>query len=282
MSGATVDRASSPQTQDAPGAPAEGRGWARTLVHWLPVILIPAAVIGGWELYCRASGIDPTVLPAPSRIAEKTWEARDVAATHAWQTIKETLIGFGASIVVAVTVALLMDQIAVVRRGLYPLLVGSQTIPIIAIAPLMIIWFGFGLLPKVLVVILVTFFPIVVALLDGLASTEREAMNLLKTMGASRWQMLRHLRIPTSLPFFFTGMRISATYAVVAAIFAEYVGAYEGLGIWMQVSNSSFRTDLVFGAILITVVLSVLLFLIIYVASRLAIPWYYASRQRPS
>ena len=146
----------------------------------------------------------------------------------------------------------------------------------------MIIWFGFGLLPKVLVVILVTFFPIVVALLDGLASTEREAMNLLKTMGASRWQMLRHLRIPTSLPFFFTGMRISATYAVVAAIFAEYVGAYEGLGIWMQVSNSSFRTDLVFGAILITAFLSVLLFLIIYIASRLAIPWYYASGQRPS
>jgi len=246
------------------------------------MILIPAAVLGGWELYCRASGIAPSVLPAPSRIAEKTWEARSTAATHAWQTIKETVIGFGASIVFAVAVALIMDQIAAVRRGLYPLLVGSQTVPIIAIAPLMIIWFGFGLLPKVLVVILVTFFPIVVALLDGLASTERDAMNLMKTMGASRWQMLRYLRIPNSLPFFFTGVRISATYAVVAAIFAEYVGAYEGLGIWMQISNSSFRTDLVFGAILITAALSVTLFLIVYVVSRLTIPWYYASRRQVS
>lgn len=282
MSGAAVDRPTPPGADDLAGTPARERSRTRTVVHWLPVVLIPVAIIGIWELYCRASGIDPTVLPAPSRIAEMTWRARDVAATHTWQTVQETLIGFGASIVFAIAIALLMDQVAVIRRGLYPLLVGSQTIPIIAIAPLMIIWFGFGLLPKVLVVILVTFFPIVVALLDGLASTEREAMNLLKTMGASRWQMLRNLRIPTALPFFFTGMRIAATYAVVAAIFAEYVGAYQGLGIWMQVSNSSFRTDLVFGAILITALLSIVLFVIIYVISRLAIPWYYASRQQPS
>lgn len=239
-------------------------------------------MIVGWELYCRVSGIDATVLPSPSRIVEQTWKARDTAGRHTWQTIKETLVGFSAAIVVAIVFALLMDQIRAVRRGLYPLLVGSQTIPIIAIAPLMIIWFGFGLLPKVLVIILVTFFPIVVALLDGLASTEREAMNLLKTMGASRRQMLVHLRIPTSLPYFFTGMRIAATYAVVAAIFGEYVGAYEGLGIWMQISKNAFRTDLVFGAIFITAILSIALFLLVYLLARLAIPWYYASRQRPS
>jgi ABC-type nitrate/sulfonate/bicarbonate transport system permease component len=158
------------------------------------------------------------------------------------------------------------------------MLVGSQTIPIIAIAPLMIVWFGFGLFPKVLVIVLVTFFPVVVALLDGFASTEQEAMNLLRTMGARKHQIFLHVRLPNAMPYFFTGIRISITYAVIAAIFAEYVGAYQGLGIWMELSKNAFRTDLIFAAILITAAISISLFLLTHVIARLVIPWYYAAR----
>ena len=246
----------------------------------LPALLVPAALIAVWELYTRLANVDPTVLPPPSRIVAQLYDFRGLAWEHTRQTIIETAVGFGASIAFAVLFAVLMDQAGWLRRSLYPMMVASQTIPIIAIAPLMIIWFGFGLLPKVLVIILVTFFPIVVALLDGFASTEPEAMNLLQTMGASKRQIFLHVRLPNALPYFFTGLRISVTYAVVAAIFGEYVGAYTGLGIWMQLSKNAFRTDLVFGAILITAVLSVALFLLVHVVARVTIPWYYASRRR--
>jgi ABC-type nitrate/sulfonate/bicarbonate transport system permease component len=169
--------------------------------------------------------------------------------------------------------------VAIVRRAVEPLLVGSQTIPIVAIAPLIIVWFGFGLVPKILVVVLVTFFPITVALLGGFSSTDAAASQLMRSFGASSWQTFRKLRWPAGLPGLFTGLRISATYAVVAAVIAEYVGATDGLGIWMQLSQRSFRTDLVFGAILLTAALSVALFGAVAAAERAFIPWYAASRR---
>ncbi len=263
-------------------APVQGATGQRTrqVVRFLPTLLLPLAVLVIWQLYCDLADVDPTVLPTPTRVVSSLWDAKDIAWTNTWQTLKETFIGFAVSIVVAVALAVAMDQLNWLRRALYPMLVGSQTIPVIAIAPLMIIWFGFGLLPKVLVIILVTFFPIVVALLDGFASTEREGMNLLKTMGASRWQTFRLLRFPGALPYFFTGLRISATYAVIAAIFAEYVGAYTGLGIWMSQSKSAFRTDLVFGAIAISALISIALFLLVALLSRIVMPWYHAARER--
>jgi ABC-type nitrate/sulfonate/bicarbonate transport system permease component len=219
------------------------------------------------------------VLPAPSRILGALVDFRDLAFTHTIPTVVETLIGFSVSVVLAVAAAIAMDQVGWLRRSLYPLLVGSQTIPVVALAPLLVLWFGFGLLPKVLVIVLVTFFPVTVALLDGFAGTAVEAMDLMATMGASRRQVFTKLRWPAALPSLFTGLRISATYAVVAAIFAEFVGAFEGLGIWMQISRNAFRADLVFVAILIASVLSVLLFLAVAWLEALAIPWYRASRR---
>jgi ABC-type nitrate/sulfonate/bicarbonate transport system permease component len=243
-----------------------------------PALLLVAVALVAWELYVAWSGISPIVLPAPSRIGAALIEYRDLAWKHTLPTLWETVVGFSISVAAAVAVAIVMDQVAVVRRALYPILVASQTIPVLAIAPLMIIWFGFGLLPKVLVIVLVTFFPIVVALLDGFASTEPEAIDLLRTLGATDRQVFRKVRLPTALPFFFTGLRISITYAVIGAVFGEYVGAYEGLGIWMQLSKNAFRTDLVFVAILITGALSVGLFLVVGALERLVIPWYRESR----
>jgi ABC-type nitrate/sulfonate/bicarbonate transport system permease component len=246
-----------------------------------PSILVLVGLLLLWEAYVDLSGISPLVLPAPSRILSALIDFRDQAVTHTIPTVVETVVGFSVSVVAAVAVAVAMDQSATLRRALYPLLVGSQTIPIIALAPLFVLWFGFGLLPKVLVIVLVTFFPITVALLDGFASVEAEATDLLRTFGASRAQVFAKLRWPAALPSFFTGLRISATYAVVAAIFGEFVGAFEGLGIWMQIARNAFRADLVFVAILIASVLSILLFVGVGLLEALTIPWYRASRRRP-
>ena len=243
-----------------------------------PALALVAAIVVAWELACRFLSVDPLTLPAPSRILGSLWDARAIAAGHALTTLGETAVGFGVAIVFAVVAALLMDSIGWVRRAVYPLLVASQTVPIVAVAPLLVLWFGIGLLPKVLVVVLVTFFPIAVALLDGLAGADRDATDLLESMGAGRRQQLLKLRLPGALPSLFTGLRIAVTYAVIGAIFGEAVGAIDGLGIWIVLSKNLFRTDLVFAAILVTAVLTLSLWLLVGLAERLLIPWHREAR----
>ena len=242
-----------------------------------PVVLV-AVLLGTWEAYARSSGVSPFVLPAPSQVLGSLWEFRGEAVRHAVPTILETVVGFSLSIAAATLVAIGLDRSTWARRAVEPLLVASQTVPIVAIAPLVVVWFGFGLLPKVLIVVLVTFFPITIALLDGFASTSADAADLMRSFGASAGQTFRKLRWPSALPGFFTGLRIAATYGVVAAVIGEYVGATAGLGIWMQLSQRSFRTDLVFGAILLTAVLSIALYAAVVVTERAIIPWWRASR----
>jgi NitT/TauT family transport system permease protein len=246
--------------------------------RWGPPLLLVAALLVAWEAYCRLAGVSPVVLPAPSRILEQLWSFRGDAVRHTLPTLTETAAGLGLSVVVSVAAAVLMDRFETVRRALQPLLVASQTVPVVAIAPLLVLWFGFGLAPKVLIVVLVTFFPVTIALLDGFAAASGEATDLLRSLGATRGQLFRKLRWPAALPSFFTGLRIAATYGVIGAVFGEYVGAYEGLGIWMQLSQNAFRTDLVFAAILLAAVLSVGLFALVVLLERLVIPWYSASR----
>lgn len=244
-----------------------------------PVLLLTVLVVA-WEAYCQVSRISHTVLPAPSRIVEQLWLFRADAIRHSLPTLWETFVGLGLSIGFAIGAAVVMDRFATVRRALQPLFVASQTIPVVAIAPLLVLWFGFGLTPKVLMVILVTFFPITVALLDGFGAATADGTDILRSMGATPRQVFRKLRWPAALPSLFTGLRIAATYAVIGAVFGEYVGAYEGLGIWMKLSQNAFRMDLVFGAVLLTALLSVALFAAVRLAERLTIPWYAASRRR--
>jgi ABC-type nitrate/sulfonate/bicarbonate transport system permease component len=246
----------------------------RTAIRLAPAAVVVLVLLVAWEAYCALSGISPVVLPSPTRIATALWDFRATAVGHTLTTLTEAVVGFSVAAVAGVGAAVAMDRVAAVRSALYPLLVGSQTIPIVAIAPLLVIWFGFGLAPKVIVIALITFFPIVVALLDAFASTPREATDLMETLGASDDQTFRLLRWPAALPALFTGLRISVPYAVIGAVFGEYVGATSGLGIWMQTSQNAFRTDLVFGSILIVSVLSVACFLLVGVAERLIVPWH--------
>ena len=249
------------------------------LSRWGPPLLLIGAVVVAWEAYVRLVGLDPITLPAPSRVLTALWDFRDAAVSHLIPTLVEATVGCALSVALAITAAIALDRWGVVRRAVEPLLVTSQTIPIVAIAPLFVIWFGFGLLPKVLIVVLVTFFPVTVALLDGFGRVDPEAMDLLRSMGATDRQTFRWLRWPAALPALFTGLRISVVYAVIGAIFGEYVGATEGLGIWMRLSQNTFRTDLVFGAILLTAIVSVGLYLGVGALERVVVPWSPAARR---
>lgn len=245
----------------------------RRLCRFLPAVLVAGVLVGIWQVYVTVSGIRPQVLPSPARVVTEGWAHRSDIAGHAWSTLQVTLVGFAVSLAVAWALAIAVDFSPWLRRALVPLFVVSQTLPIIAIAPLMIIWFGFGLLPKILVIALVTFFPVAIGLLEGFAAADREAGSLLRSMGASRWQQFRYVRLPSALPRFFTALRIGITYAVVGAVFAEYVGATSGLGIYMSTQKNSFRTDLVLAAVIVTAALSLALYALTFVAERLIAPW---------
>jgi ABC-type nitrate/sulfonate/bicarbonate transport system permease component len=238
-----------------------------------PALVLVALLLVAWQVLVDVTGVRPQVLPSPLRVAEQGWAFRGALWTNTLPTLEVTAVGFAVSLVIGWAIAVAVDFAPWLRRALTPLLVASQTVPIVAIAPLLIIWFGFGLLPKVVVIALVTFFPICVGLIEGFAATDRQATSLLRSMGASRWAQFRYVRLPGAMPAFFTALRIGITYAVTGAVFAEYVGATAGLGIFMQVQKNSFRTDLVLAAVVITAVLSVALFLLTYAVQRAVAPW---------
>ena len=237
------------------------------IARWGPPLVLVGLVVLAWEAYVWIAGLDPITLPPPSRVVGALWDFREAAAGHLVPTLVEAITGCAVSVVLAVATAIALDRWEPVRRAVEPLLVTSQTIPIVAIAPLFVIWFGFGLLPKVVIVVLVTFFPVTIALLDGFGRVDPDAITLLRSLGASSQQTFRALRWPSALPSLFTGLR------VIGAIFGEYVGATSGLGIWMKLSQNSFRTDLVFAAILLTAIVSFGLYLVVGVLERLVVPW---------
>lgn len=246
----------------------------------MPSVTIVVVLVIGWQVYVQLSGIRPQVLPSPSRIVAQGWAQREAIAENAAATLQVTVLGFAVSLVVAWILAIAVDFSPWLRRAVVPLFVISQTLPIIAIAPLLIIWFGFGLLPKILVIALATFFPMAIGLIEGFAAADRDARSLLASMGATRWQQFRYIRLPSAMPRFFTSLRIGITYAVVGAIFAEYAGASAGLGIYMSQQKNSFRTDLVLAAVFVTAVISVTLFLLTYAVERIVAPWAQDSRPR--
>lgn len=260
----------------APGTPpssASSASRSSAIGRSVPAFVTVAVLVACWQAYVQVSGIRPQLLPSPLRVLEQGWAHRDDIAVHAAATLQVTATGFALSLSLAWLLAVVVDFSPCLRRAFVPLFVASQTLPIIAIAPLMIIWFGFGLLPKVLVVALVTFFPMAIGLIEGFAAADREAGALLRSMGASRAQIFRYVRLPSAIPRFFTALRIGITYAVVGAVFAEYVGARRGLGIYMSLQKNSFRTDLVLAAVFVTALISIALYLLTFAVERIVAPW---------
>ena len=204
-----------------------------------------AALLAGWEVYCRLSGVSALVLPAPSGVLRALILNRAEIGAHALATAGVATLGFSLSVGFALLTSGLLHFLPRAERALMPVFAASQTVPLVALAPLMILWFGFGLLPKVLLVILVTFFPMLLSLLSGYRQTPQAFRDLLASMGAGRWAVFWRATLPSARASFLAGLRISATYAIVATIFAEYAGARRGLGIYILAAKNNFRADLV-------------------------------------
>ena len=252
----------------------------RHLAGYGPAFVLVVTLLALWELYVGAGQISSQVLPAPTAIVRALIDNWGIIYDNTVQTLLETVLGIAAATLLGLLLAVMLDISQWLRRAIYPLLVTSQTIPIIALAPLLLIWLGYDIRPKLIVVTLYCFFPIAVACADGLAGAEPELIKLLRSMRASRWQILWLVRLPGALPAFFSGLRIAATYSVTGAIVGEFVGAEKGLGIYMQREANSFATVQVFAAILVTAVLSLLLFGLVSVIERIALPWYHGSVAR--
>lgn len=249
----------------------------RRLANYGPAFVLFIALLAVWEAWVRSGQISALLLPTPTAIVQALIDNWDIIAAHTMQTLLETVLGLAIAMVLGLLLAVLIDFSDLLRKALYPLLVISQTVPIVALAPLLLLWFGFGLTPKLIVVILYCFFPIVVACADGLLATDQDLLRLLRSMRASRWQILWLVRLPGAMPAFFSGLRIAATYSVTGAIFGEYVGAYQGLGIYMETSTNSHAIVQVFAAIIVSAVLSLLLFGFVSLIEWILLPWRYGA-----
>jgi ABC-type nitrate/sulfonate/bicarbonate transport system permease component len=254
-------------------APRIGAAARRLLGAYLPSALLILALVLAWEGLVWWLALPAWLLPPPSRVLRTFGESLPVLGEHVRATLLVTGLGFGLALLAGAAFALAIDASPLVRRALYPLLVTSQTVPIVAIAPLLVVGLGFGALPKVLVVALVTFFPIVVSTVDGLQSADGDTLRLLQAMGARRGQLLWLLRLPAALPAIFSGVKIAITYSVIGAVLAEWIGASAGLGVYIARSLRAFRTDQVFVAALVTSLLTIALFLLVALLERRVIYW---------
>jgi len=246
---------------------------ARLARDYAPAAVFLVLLVLAWEGAVAALGVAPYLLPAPSRIWQAFIETRELLPAHLRTTVSEALLGLALAALAGVALAALIASSTFARRAVYPIVVVSQNVPLIVLAPLLVIWFGFGMAPKVLVVALAGFFPIAVNTVDGLRSADREMVDLVRSMGASRGQVLRTVLIPSAIPSFFAGLKISAAYAVIGAVIGEWVGASSGLGLFITRSQTAFRVDRVFVAIALIAALSIALFTAVHLAERLAMPW---------
>jgi ABC-type nitrate/sulfonate/bicarbonate transport system permease component len=273
-----------PKQNSGSAAHPQSRKWYEWLLRqrrWF-LILLPALIcfsllLAVWQWYATQPGVDTQLLPSPLLVWTVLVEDRDLLWSHMLVTLYETAAGFAIALVAGIFFATLMDFSSWLRRGIYPLLVMSQTIPFVAIAPLLVLWFGFGMFSKVILILLVCFFPITVALTDGLRATDPEAIKLYRTFGAGPVRIFWSLRLPGAVPTLFSGIRIAVSYSILSAIFSEYIGATEGLGFYMQLNERAFSTAGVIAAVAVISLLTAGLFGLTNLIERLAIPWYYIS-----
>lgn len=249
----------------------------------ISAVLYPVAAIASalllWELATRALAIPPYLLPSPSAIARVMYEKHALLLNHGLVSTTEIVLGFLLSIVVGIPLALATVLSPLFARSVYPLVVSSQAVPKMAIAPLFIVWFGFGLLPKVLIAFLIAFFPIVINTVVGLASIEPEKIHLARSMGLGRGATFLKIRLPHALPSIFGGLKIAITLAVVGAVVGEFVGGDAGLGYLLLAANGTMDTPLLFAGLVGLTLIGVVLFLLIELAERFAVPWHASARR---
>lgn len=241
--------------------------------------LLAFVLLAAWQAYATLGGVDDFLLPAPTEIAGALVDDRRLLWSDFQVTAAEVLLGIVVAIVAGVACALAIHLSQTLRRTVYPLLIASQTIPIVIIAPLLVAWLGYDLAPKLAIVALVCFFPVTVTALDGLRSVDPEVRKLMRTLDASRLQTLRRVELPWALPAIFSGVRIAVTVAVIGAVLAEQAGSSEGLGHLILQAIPQFETARAYAAVVILAAFAVALFTLLTAAERLALPW--AHRTQP-
>lgn len=254
-----------------------GASMAR-LRRWGPPAVLLAALVGGWQTWVLVAHTPAYVLPSPARIAGAFVDSAPLLPGHVGATVLEAVGGLVVGAATGGALAVLVASVPVARRTLEPLLVASQTIPMVVLAPLLALWFGIGVTPKIVVVALITFFPVVVSTTHGLTATDPELVDLVRSMGATHTKALTTVRFPAAVPAFFSGLRIAAAYAVAGAVIGELVAGERGLGIFINRSRSSFRVDRIFVAVAVISILSALLFALVGAAARAASPWQHLDR----
>lgn len=236
-------------------------------------IIILFSILGIWELLVFLFKIQDFILPPPSKIVMTLIIERMQLLGHSYVTLKEMFFGFLLAIIIGIPLAILMYESPVLEKALYPYVIGSQTVPVFAIAPLLVLWFGFGIASKIAMASIIVFFAIVLNTLDGLKSTDKDTENLFRIMRASRWQILWKLRIPSALPFIFSGAKIGISISTIGAVIGEWIGAKAGLGYLMKYASGNFETPLVFAAIFCLTFLGLVLFALMSLLERFAMPW---------
>lgn len=237
-----------------------------------PIVFILILLII-WEFIVNVGGIEKYILPAPTDVIKVLIKDFRTMIPHISATLYEGMVGFLIAIVLSIILAVIMDMVPLIKRSLYPVLVISQTIPTVALAPLFIIWFGFGALPKIIVVVIVCFFPIVISIVDGLEGVDKDLINHFKLMGASKLNVFLHLKLPYGMINFFSGMRIAATYSIMGAVIGEWLGGDKGLGVYMTRARSAYALDKMFASIVIIVAISMGIFLLVSFMEKVFTPW---------
>ncbi|QPZ40156.1 ABC transporter permease [Paramicrobacterium chengjingii] len=248
--------------------------WAKS---WHPIVFVIALVVVWWAV-TTAGWVKPYIIPSPV----DTWIAMSdnaaYLAQHTWVTAYETIVGFIIAVIVGLAVAVVMVYSGGLEKTLYPVILFAQVVPKIAIAPLFVVWLGFGASPKILVAVLMAFFPVVISGLSGLRSVDPDVLQLTSTMGAGRFKTFVKVRLPAALPELLSGFKVAATLAVTGAVVGEFVGANEGLGYVILQANGNLDTAMLFAALIIMSLMGVLLFGIIQIAERFLIPWHSSKR----
>ena len=251
-------------------------GWLRRRVG---ALLVFAALFLLWEFAVHLFGIKEYLLPPPSKVWTEFLKRYAIVMPSAWVTLQEIVAGYLLAIVVSIPLALAVAYSRFMEQAVYPVIVFLQIIPKIAIAPLFIIWFGFGFTPKLLLVFLLSFFPIVVSSLAGFKSADRDVMDFARTTGASAWRLFFKIRLPQALPHIFTGLKVGAALAATAAVVAEFVASDKGLGYLLLQYNGNIDTPMVFATIVLLSLLGLAVYYVVEIIERLAIPWHVSQQQ---
>jgi putative hydroxymethylpyrimidine transport system permease protein len=251
----------------------------RALGRALPPALLLFALIGVWELYVDLGGVDPLLLPAPHQVAKSLYTDRALLWSNFLVTAQEVLLGVLVAVLAGLLLAVAIHFSHAIRRSAYPLVIASQAVPVVILAPILAYWLGFGILPKLVVVALVSFFSVVVTTLAGLGAVDPDLIKLMRTFDATRLRTFWHVELPAALPGVFTGAKIAAAVSVIGAVFAEWNGASSGLGYLLLQSIPQLLAARGVAAVVVLSLFAIALFGLLTMAERLAVPWAYQPRR---